>query len=177
MILIAGKRNVGKTTFGKMLSKYLGAKLLDLSDVVREEMRKEGKTGDLALYALARRKRDGKAVFATIAAERLKGNWIVVGVRCKEEVEVFRKKAPALLIWIEAPENAEWRKRAEREKLEKTSPKHADELEKAIQTSVLKEIADLVVWNDGTLADLARKAEALACELKEKNEIYDAKKS
>jgi dephospho-CoA kinase len=172
-LLIGGKRNVGKSTLAEIIKKKTNALMIDLSQVVRESAKKNGWTNDIAVYAKKKREKEGMDVFAKACLKKIeekKGDWIVCGIRAREEVLLFKRKFPrALFVFVRAPENARWRKIAESTKPKDVTKQHAEELERWLSTSNLRQYADVVVCNDEGLSKLYREAEKILLLLKHKS--------
>ncbi len=172
LILIGGKRNVGKTTLANIIKKKTNAFVIDLSDIIREKAKEDGWEGDIALYAMEKRKKEGTDVFARVCLKKIekKQHCVVCGIRAKEEISLFKQHFPnALFVFVLAPTYAEWRKRAEEEKPKDVKKEHAENLETMLSTASLKDSADIVVYNNEGLSKLNREAEKILLLLKNKN--------
>lgn len=81
---------------------------------------------------------------ARIAKEILKDNDIYVGMRSKEEIEECRKQGIFdLIIWVDASNRVDY-------------------VEDEDSCDITKEDADIIILNNGTLAELLRKVDVLA---------------
>jgi len=102
----------GKTTVIKALKK-LGYKVITLSDMVREEARKQGveeERENLMAIGQSLREESGAGILAIRALKKIEEEggdmWIVDGIRNPAEVDELRKHPDFILIANTAPEQA-----------------------------------------------------------------------
>lgn len=107
VIGIAGQPSSGKDTAANYLAGK-GFRHIHTSDLIREEMRREGIATDRAHihdFVKARRAERGLDYVAREAAEKVAGNSIISGFRNTAEVNVFKNKfgKDFILLAVEAP--------------------------------------------------------------------------
>ncbi len=175
IICIAGLPGSGKTMAAKILSRK-GLKVVEMGDVIRQRMNKEHvNPNEIRSYVINMRRRYGKTIFArnTISAVRRSGkdNVIIAGLRSKQELDLFRNKLKGVyLLALVAPMKLRFERVRYRRNHENMSNlnkfKEREEQEKTAyilnrresKNGALKliEIADFVVYNTGSIADLTR---------------------
>jgi dCMP deaminase len=171
IIGLTGKNGAGKTE----VSNYLigrGFEFHSLSDEIREEALKRGKT--ITRELLTELGNELRARFgAGILAERILGhlghdrNYVIDSIRNPVEVEVLRRRKDFLLMGIDAGQAARFERSRLRGRegapqgLEQFILEEERELQSADpakqQLLATREMADVVISNDGSIEELQRK--------------------
>jgi dephospho-CoA kinase len=178
---LTGPNAAGKGEIARLLQER-GFVLHSLSDIVREEARARGLSAARAhLIRIGNdlRARGGPGVLAERVLGRLGRRDVVDSIRTPAEVAVLRGIPGFLLLGVDASVEERFRRsrsRArpgdaeslaefrEREAQENTSDPAAQQLEATLR------LADRIVQNRGSLADLARAVDALVADLERRNE-------
>ena len=177
IIGLTGPSLSGKETVKEFLVRRHKFKAYSLSDILREELRNQGKevTRD-NLYALgnALRAKHGAGALAKMTLEKIGRQWrqnfVVDSIRHPEEVAVLRKSPRFFLVALDAPVQQRFARSVARarEKDPTTITEFiiADERElygKGNQQRIHETmtLADVWVVNDGTIRDLHKKLQAL----------------
>lgn len=172
MILgLTGKNGAGKGEIAKVLQEA-GFVYHSLSDVLREELKKQGKEitrKNLTEFANELRAAKGGGCLAFFISQRLEPdhNYIIDSIRHPEEVEVLRRCNHFYLLEVEADpkirferirlrareaDTLSYEKFVGQEALEAQGKKPTDQ-----QLNRTVEMADATVENNGTLEELAQK--------------------
>ncbi len=158
VIMVAGYPGSGKDEFAEAFVKR-GWKKVQMSDLLKESFKEEygrepADKNELAEYGLKLRKKKGRGAVAELLKKYLEDDrLIVVGLRSPEEYEVIVNLTDRYtLIWIESDERflVERRGSDVLKRIEK---------EKEMGIDRLKELADIVVENNGSLEEFKRQAE------------------
>ena len=172
LALIVGKSGSGKTTFLK-IAKENGIKAYDMSYFIFKEAERVGISKDpLSILSFSKKLREerGKGVVAEMAMkelkklkEREKTELVVIsGIRSPEEIEVFKKHAKCISIFIKANQEERWKRKKKRKKesnpitkeefIEKDKKESEFGLDKAI------ELCELTLENNKDLKSFKRNA-------------------
>jgi dCMP deaminase len=143
---------------------------LSLSDVIREELRRQGleETRERMIeVGRALRQQHGEAVLAERLLDRLERdrNYVIDSIRHPAEVEALRKgRVPFQLIWVDAAEAVRFARMRERgrggdpDSLERLRELEQRELGSddpaAQQLLAVRALADFTIANDGTIEEL-----------------------
>jgi dCMP deaminase len=142
---------------------------LSLSDLIREELAREGlePTRERMIERGHQlRERFGPAILAERALARLPGdrNHVIDSIRHPAEVETLRRGGEFVLVWIETSAALRFERARQRNRVGTPATLQAFEAEQrrelasqdplAQQLLAVRELADEVVPNDGTLAEL-----------------------
>lgn len=184
IIGLAGKNGSGKGEVAKYLQER-GFHYYSLSDVLREEARKEGKpvTREI-LVELGNhlRRQHGSAVLAEKIFSRLdpEKNYVVDSLRHPSEIQVFRRRRDFILTTVRAPERLRFERLRQRGR--ENDPKSFEEFQ-ALETREAKSptasdqqldqtlsMADVVLENTGPLKMLHEKVKEVLLEFSQKEE-------
>jgi len=168
IIGLTGENCAGKGTVAEYLKKK-SFYYLSLSDVLREELKKEGKAitrVNLLKKGNDLRKLHGGGVLAKMAlmrAERDK-NYVIDSIRTAGEVEELRKRKDFALVYVTAPPTQRFERMKKREREE--DPQTFDgfmqiEEEEATKLRGCIEIADMKLVNESDIPTLYKKTDAL----------------
>jgi dephospho-CoA kinase len=159
---------------------YLAAKgfiVYSLSDIIREELTKEGK--DIARENLISkgnelRSKHGSSILAKRTMQKLEPgkNYVIDSIRNPEEINLLKRNHDFKLVFIEAPLKQRYRRvvKRKREGEETLAFKEFQALEQKETASnnsanqqllKCKEMADVVIVNDSTLKALHKKIDKL----------------
>jgi len=178
VIGLTGHAGCGKGTAAAYLKQKHGFGWIVFSDIIKEEAAKRGllngKSLEAEKLALSRfgsdwRKETGwNDVAARKAIERIrKGRMekvVVDGFRSVEEVELFRKTFKGfVLIKIETPADARWKRRVEQDPASKRSDFEArDKADLEIKgLDKVLQMADMTIDNSGTKEELHRRLDEI----------------
>ena len=158
IIAVTGRICAGETSVCKVLEKK-GFKRLSLSDMLREELRKQGKKvvrENLDVIGDKLRSEKGKAFLAMLALKKAReGDWAFDSIYVPEEAELLRSKG-AYIVGVVAPVVVRYeraRKRGEKfPSLEAFVTR--DDYDARWGIDKIVEGADFIISNDGTLEDL-----------------------
>jgi len=170
---VAGPNAAGKGEVVRLLERRSFYRA-SLSDVIRADLARDGKEPtreNMIERGRALRERFGAAVLAERAQRALPSdrNHVIDSIRHPAEVEALRAGGDFLLLWVEAPtrlrfERSRARGRAgDAEDFARFEALEARELASgdaaAQQLLAVRELADIVVANDGSLEELQAKLE------------------
>jgi dCMP deaminase len=170
---VAGPNAAGKGEVVRLLERRSFYRA-SLSDAIRADLAREGKEPtreNMIERGRSLRERFGPAVLAERAQRALPSdrNHVIDSIRHPAEVEALRAGGDFLLLWIEAPpqlrfERSRARGRAgDAENLARFEELESRELASgdaaAQQLLAVRELADLVIANDGSLEELEAKLE------------------
>lgn len=170
LIGLTGTNGSGKGEAAAYL-KTKGYAYLSLSDLIREELQKEGievTRNTLIRKGNELREKHGPDVLARMVMEKVKGKSVIDSIRNPHEVEYLREQQGFILLAIDAPVELRYKrvkKRGRQESassLEEFMAKEQEEMtasEKGQQLHSCMKMADSVVVNDGTLEDFHCKLE------------------
>ena len=172
---VTGFFAAGKDTVAEMLEAR-GFRHVSLSDMIRAELRRRGEA--IAIPRLTEvgnelRTRSGPGVLGEMALEALEGaeNAVVTSIRHGAEVAALRGRPDFVMCFVDAPVRLRYdrsRGRArdgdpvsleEFETAERAQMQSADP--NAQQLAVCRELADFVIENDGSRAELEVKVERM----------------
>ncbi len=147
IIGLCGRIGAGKDTIADFLVDHLGFKKVVMSDVIKEEMKKEGiepTRENMQNFSKAMKEKFGRGIWARktldyINEHKIK-NVVISGVRDTEEVKEFRKNPEFILIGVYAPKELRYERVIKRG--DKKDPKTFEEAE--LQDKREEEIFDLV---------------------------------
>jgi dephospho-CoA kinase len=166
ILCLTGFPGSGKSTAARIFSES-GFEVIEGSAAIREQMRKKGiriTAKSMEEFANRMKREKGKAVFGTMAAEKLKEvpdnrNVLVVGTRSVAEFEAVERAAGSRIsiVVLAAPQEIRFKRLSERQR----SPvKSVDTMQMRDQSNIgmgileLFERADFVISNTGTVAEL-----------------------
>ena len=170
---VAGLNAAGKGEVVRLLERRSFYRA-SLSDVIRADLAREGKEPtreNMIQRGRALRERFGPAVLAERAQRALPSdrNHVIDSIRHPAEVEALRAGGDFLLLWVEAPPRVRFaRSRARGRAGDGEDFARFEELEArelasgeaaAQQLLAVRELADLVIPNDGSLEELGAKLE------------------
>jgi len=179
IIGVTGKVCSGKDTLANFLERR-GFKHISLSDILREELRKQKKPvtrGNLMKLGNELRKKHGSGVLARKALEKIKEeDYVVSSIGTIGEIKELQKSEKFKLVFVTAKQKKRFermrkRKREddpqtlkefkEKEKIESTGGKESyREFDKC------KEKADMIITNDKTQKDFKKRIEQMLVNLK-----------
>ncbi len=191
IICIAGLPGSGKSMAAKILSRK-GLRVVEMGDVIRAMMDREGvDRNGIRSYSIFERRKYGKLIFAKrVMREVRKGgkkNVIISGVRSRQELNFFKKKMKGVyLLALVAPMKQRFgrlKSRRDHENLRNLSKfKEREDQEmraymtkrSEIRNGALKliEMADFVVCNTGSIADLTRSLNTVLIAMREREATY-----
>ena len=172
IIGLTGMNGAGKTEAANYL-KSRGFEFFSLSDIIREELKKEGKEAtreNLIEEGNELRKKFGPSILADRVAKKIKRNAIVDSIRNPEEIKRLREEKGFILLGIKAHirlrykrilprkrvgEGISLKKFKELEDRERTSDKNAQQLDTCMK------MADFIIENNGTIEELHLKISKL----------------
>ena len=170
---VAGLNAAGKGEVVRLLERRSFYRA-SLSDVIRADLAREGKEStreNMIQRGRALRERFGPAVLAERAQRALPSdrNHVIDSIRHPAEVEALRAGGDFLLLWVEAPPRVRFERSRARgragdgEDFARFEELEARELASgeaaAQQLLAVRELADLVIPNDGSLEELGAKLE------------------
>ncbi len=175
IIGLTGKNGSGKTAVSEYL-KDRGFLFFSLSDGIREEIRKRG--GEITRDVLIEvgndlRGKFGPGVLAERVLSRLENdrNYVIDSIRNPFEVEVLKRRKDFVLLALEADQTIRFERSRKRmregaaQTLERFAEEEARELDSSNpasqQLQATRQMADVVVTNNGTLGELYRKLDEL----------------
>ena len=165
---LTGKMGSGKDTLADILIVY-GFKKYVYSDVIKRELKKrnmEPTRENLQNMGNILRERKGsdvlsKRIYEKIMEEKAE-KALVVGIRNQGEVEFFKRLENFKLVWVEANDDVRMKRLIERGSKKDPSTddmfQRLEEKEKTTGISKLKELADVVIENNGNVSELEEKA-------------------
>jgi len=148
-----------------------GYAYFSLSDVIREELRKENKEitrDNLIRVGNSMRQQFSPDILARRVAKKIKGKSVIDSIRNPKEVEFFQNQDNFTLLAIDAPAELRFERVKTRGREESVSSlqefiaKEAEEMgtEKSSQQLLAcMEMADHTIINDGTIEELRNKLE------------------
>ncbi len=147
IIGLCGRIGAGKDVVADFLVNNYGFKKIVMSDIIKEEMKKEGiepTRENMQNFSKEMKEKYGKGVWAKKTLEYIHAygikNAIISGVRDTEEVKEFRKDPNFILIGIRAPAELRYKRLIARG--EKKDPKTIEEAR--AQDKREEEIFDLI---------------------------------
>jgi dephospho-CoA kinase len=168
LIGLTGENCSGKGTTAEYLMKK-GFHYLSLSDVIREELKAQGKepTRDVMIeHGNELRKKFGPGVLALKTIENLDGdkNYIIDSIRLPAEVKEMKKQHGFYLIYVTAPQEIRFERMScrgrvgdpktfeEFMKLEKIEEENADKSKQNLKET--SKLADKILVNNGNMHSL-----------------------
>ncbi len=172
LIGLTGTNGAGKGEVAACLVKK-GYAYFSLSDEIREELRKKGKeiTRD-SLIALGNslRRRYGADILARRVMKKIKGKAVIDSIRNASEAAYLRGQGGFVLVAVDAPVELRYKRVKRRGRLESAATleefmaKEKKEMaggKAEQQLGRVMAMADFTIFNDGSLASLRQKVEAL----------------
>jgi len=172
LIGLTGTNGAGKGEAAAYLVSR-GYAYASLSDVIREGLRAEGREpsrDNLIAKGNALRRDHGPDILARIVLETIAGRTVIDSIRNPSEVAALRRQDGFVLLAIDAPPALRFervRKRGRDESavsLEAFLAKEDEERGRdpeAQQLDACLALADIRIWNDGTIAELHRRLEEI----------------
>lgn len=175
LIGLTGTNGAGKGEIAKYFINK-GYAYFSLSDVLREELRKRGEPitrDNLIRLGNELRRQFGADILARLVMERVKeveGPSIIDSLRNPAEIIYLRKQGNFFLIAVDAPIELRFARVKARgrdesaETLDEFMAKEKEEMSQASEAQQLQkcmEMADLKIWNDGSLQDLYAQLEKI----------------
>lgn len=172
LIGLTGTNGAGK---GEVAA-YLGRKgyaYFSLSDEIREELRKKGKEisrDSLIALGNSLRRRYGADILARRVAKKAKGKAVIDSIRNLREAAYLRRQGGFVLVAVDAPVELRYKRVKRRGRLESAATleefmtKEKKEMAGGKAEQQLGRVmarADFAIFNDGSLASLRQKVEAL----------------
>ncbi|MBU0662668.1 MAG: AAA family ATPase [Candidatus Diapherotrites archaeon] len=167
-IIVVGLARSGKDTAAEMLAEMLGCAKYNLSDVLADELKAQGKSVDkeaLARLGDEMRAKHGMAIVAERLMERIPKNKdaVISGARSEGEVEhIKRERNGAVVLEVYAEEDARFARRSGRdpEERERFFARDKADIEKKGLKKVL-EGADFRVVNNSSMDELRKELDKL----------------
>jgi dephospho-CoA kinase len=171
LIGLTGTNGSGKTEAAEFFQKK-GFARFSLSDEIREELSRRGEApsrNNMIRMGNELRERFGADVLARRLLDKISGRAVVDSIRNPEEVRFLRKRQGFILLALDAPLELRYHRITLRGRdesvstLEAFAAKEREEMAGTANGQRLKaclEMADVLIVNDGSLADLTRKLEA-----------------
>ena len=174
IIGICGKIGSGKDTVADYLVSKYGFKKVVMSDIIKEEMKKNNLNIDretMQNFSKEMKEKYGKGIWAKKTLEYTKEhnikNAVISGVRDSKEVEEFRKDPNFILLFVWAPRELRFERLIKR-----GSYKDPKTLEEALKQEKreeqifdlynnCREYADYLIANDSTIDDLYQTVDIL----------------
>ncbi len=172
LIGLTGTNGSGKGEAAAYLKKK-GYAYFSLSDVIRNELHKDGKEDsrdNLIQKGNELRKKHGPDILARMVMEKVEGKAVIDSIRNSSEVEYLRKEKEFILLAIDAPVELRYERVKQRGRQESVSTleefikKEKEEMtdsEKGQQLHSCMKMADFMIMNDGALEDLHLKLEEI----------------
>ncbi len=172
LIGLTGTNGAGKGEVAAYLVKK-GYAYFSLSDEIREELRKmrqEITRDSLIARGNSLRRRFGADILARWVAKKAKGKAVIDSIRNPSEAAYLRRQKGFVLVAVDAPVELRYKRVKRRGRLESAATfeefvaKEREELsggQAEQQLSRVMAMADIRIFNDGSLASLRRKVEAL----------------
>lgn len=168
IIGLTGENCAGKGTTAEYLKKK-SFYYLSLSDVLRDELKKEGiaiTRSNLLKRGDELREKEGKGTLAKRVLARVEGdkNYVIDSIRNPGEVEELKKRKDFVLVYVAAPPDQRFERMKKREREE--DPKTFDgfmliDEEEAAQLRGCIEMADRRIINDSDIPSLHKKIDVL----------------
>ncbi|MDH5386780.1 MAG: AAA family ATPase, partial [Candidatus Aminicenantes bacterium] len=170
LIGLTGTNGSGKGEVASFFVKK-GYAYHSLSDIIREELRKQGQTitrDNLIRMGNLMREQFSPDILARLVMKKVKGNAVIDSIRNPKEVEFLKNQVGFILISVDAPVEIRYERVKKRGREESASTlqefmaKEAEEMtakERGQQLQVCMKMADYTIQNDGTLQDLHKKLE------------------
>ena len=182
---ICGQPSSGKDTLANYLSEK-GFKHFGTGDILREEMDAMGiatTRSNMRDFVIKRRKERGAGYLAQIAAKKVTGNSVISGLRNTKEVDALKNKFGEnfFLIAVEAPIQLryEWAKARGRisDKISFRQFKAEEDAERrgnpeTHEVDNVIKMADYVINNSGTEAELLVKIDSVIAELSSRHKSH-----
>lgn len=170
LIGLTGTNGSGKGEAAAFFQKR-GYSSLSLSDVIRDELEKEGvpiTRDNLIRKGNEMRETQGADVLARLVMKKIKGKTVVDSIRNPQEVEYLRRVDNFILLAIDAPVEMRFERAKKRGREESASTlqefiaKEAEEMtdrQTGQQLSNCLQLADYKIENNSTLENLYKKLE------------------
>ena len=175
LIGLTGTNGAGKGEVAKYFQKK-GYSYFSLSDLLREELKRRGEEitrDNLIRLGNELRLRFGADILARLVMERVRkisGPAIIDSLRTPAEINYFRKQGNFLLIAVDAPVEIRYARVKNRgrnesaETLEEFIAKEKEEMSESSEAQQLQkclEMADIKIWNNGSLEELYAQLEKI----------------
>lgn len=175
LVGLTGTNGAGKGEVAKFFMKK-GYNYFSLSDLLREELRKRGEAitrDNLIRLGNELRLRFGSDILARMVMERVMkvdGPAVIDSIRNPAEINYLRQQGNFFLIAVDAPVEIRFARVKDRgrnesaESLEEFIAKEREEMSEAEEAQQLQkclEMADLKIWNDGSLEQLYAQLEKI----------------
>ncbi|MBN1272664.1 MAG: AAA family ATPase [Candidatus Aminicenantes bacterium] len=169
---LTGTNAAGKGEVAAFFMKK-GYDYFSLSDVVREECLKEGlmiTRDNLIAMGNNLRQKHGPDILARKILKKVKGKAVIDSIRNPEEVKFLKTRENFFLIAVDAPADLRFKRAKKRGRdesastLEEFTAKEKEEMSEGRNRQQLHrcmEMADVVIFNDGSLDELYLKLESL----------------
>jgi len=170
LIGLSGTNGAGKGEVANHL-RTKGYAYFSLSDEIRAELRKKGKEetrDNLIAAGNALRRRFGPDILAHRAMKKIKGKAVIDSIRNSREVAFFRRQKDFVLVAVDAPVELRFKRVRRRGRTESASTlaefiaKEEEEMAGSRGRQQLRrtmEMADIMIYNAGTLEALRRKVD------------------
>lgn len=172
IIGLTGTNGSGKGEVAAYFQKN-GYAYFSLSDLIREEVQKEG--GKITRDSLIRkgnelRAKYGPDILARRVAKKIKKNAVVDSIRNAQEVEYFRRRKNFILLAVDAPPEVRFERVKRRgrdesattfEEFLRKETEEMGETPSGQQLCRTMEMADFLIFNNGSLEELYQKLEKL----------------
>ena len=176
IIGLTGYEAAGEGVFKQVIVELTGYESASLSDVLREELRKQGKKvirKNLLELGNELRKKHGRGILARMVADKITPPAVIDSIKNPEEVNELRRIYGKKFVLVTITASPKIRFERIRERNRENDPKTWKEFielgnlhsgEKGDFSQVVnkcEEITDYVIINDGSLEELRTKAKAL----------------
>jgi dephospho-CoA kinase len=170
LVGLTGTNGSGKSEAAAYLVNR-GYAYLSLSDIIRDKLREEGREAsrdNLIAEGNALRREHGPDVLARLVLEKVRGRTVIDSLRNPHEVALLKRQEGFVLLAVDAPAAVRFervRRRGRNESaatLEEFVAKEREEMAanpEAQQLDRCLSLADITIWNGGTLDELHRRLE------------------
>ena len=172
LIGLTGTNGAGKGEVANFLKKK-GYAYYSLSDLVRQELNKEGKElnrNNLIKMGNKLREKFGADILARLVVKKIRGKAVIDSIRNPKEVEYLRQQKNFIMVAVDAPAALRFERVKKRGRQESVSTlqefiqKEAEEMtnnQKGQQLQNCMKMADIKIENVGSLENLHQKLEKL----------------
>jgi len=172
LIGLTGTNGAGKGEVANFLKKK-GYAYYSLSDLVRQELNKEGKElnrNNLIKMGNKLREKFGADILARLVVKKIRGKAVIDSIRNPKEVEYLRQQKNFIMVAVDAPAALRFERVKKRGRQESVSTlqefiqKEAEEMtnnQKGQQLQNCMKMADIKIENEGSLENLYQKLEKL----------------
>lgn len=178
IICVTGMPGSGKSVVAEQASK-IGYRVMAMGDVIREEARSRGiveSPKSLGALMLSLRREEGRDVVAKrcLAKAKTGGPSLIEGVRSLDELHFFHKNAPIFLVAVHASPASRYRRLLKRGRADDPRDyetfRKRDSRELRVGIGSVIALADSMLINEGSMADLRRSAMKLLKVMKNADE-------